>query len=256
MEYVLIAILGLCVGSFLNVVRVRLPAILFADAKLSLAWPASFCVNCTHKLAWWHNVPLLSFCLLRGRCGYCKQKISWHYPALEAATMLASVCVFWRYQEAPYLVLALALLFTWGLLVQSWIDGEHLYLLDEITLPGIWLGLAANSIACFVELHAAVWGAIFGYGSLYSIYWVYRLLTGKEGMGAGDFKLLACIGAWLGWQAVAGTILLASSSGALLGLWLLWTKRMRADTPLPFGPFLALAAWLQLLYPQLLRVAL
>lgn len=259
-------LLGLLVGSFLNVVILRLPAQLMhgwrteareileieAPAAEAAAPPdivrrASHCPACGHTLAWWENIPLLSYALLRGRCSACKTRISRQYPLVEAATGLLSALVVAKFGLT--LEAAFALVFTWILIAASGIDLRTTLLPDQLTLPMLWIGLlAAATVAPFVGPTAAILGAAAGYLSLWSVYWAFRLLTGKEGMGFGDFKLLAALGAFCGWKGLLPIVLFSALIGAIVGsIWLAVRGRDRA-TPIPFGPYLAGAGWVQLMY--------
>ena len=192
------------------------------------------------------NVPLVSWLVLRGKCGHCGARISARYPVVEALTALLSAAVAWRFGFGwPT---ALALVFTWSLIALTFIDADTTLLPDDITLPLLWLGLAANLFNAFAPLNEAVIGAIAGYLALWSVYWLFKLATGKEGMGYGDFKLLAMLGAWGGWQVLPLTILLSSLVGAILGVIMLRLRNAETSTPIPFGPYLALAGWIALLW--------
>ncbi|MEZ5484188.1 MAG: A24 family peptidase [Lysobacteraceae bacterium] len=260
---------GLLVGSFLNVVILRLPARLEWQWKrdsrelLELATDAddasppgivvqsSHCPGCGHKLAPWENIPLLSFALLRGRCRGCSKPISWQYPIVELLTGIAFAVVVWQF-GANWQALA-ALVFTGLAIGMSGIDMRTTLLPDGMTLPLLWLGLLISLVPLFVSPGEAIIGAAVGYLSLWSVYWAFKLLTGKEGMGYGDFKLLAAIGAWCGVNAILPVVLISSLIGAIVGgAWLAIRGRDRA-TPIPFGPFLAAAGWVQLVFaPDLL----
>lgn len=260
--YLVVTLLGLLVGSFLNVVIHRLPLMLQRDwqqecaelngqppAKLSpfnLCTPRSRCPHCQHQLSAIDNIPLLSWCWLRGRCRYCQAGISTRYPLVELAAAALAALALWRFGASPQLLAAL--LFSWMLLCMTLIDIDHLLLPDSLTLPLLWLGLLLNINGLFVPLSSAVLGAAIGYGILWSLFWLFKLATGKEGMGYGDFKLLAAIGAWFGWQALLPVLLLASLVGSVLGLALMASKRLGEDRVLPFGPALALAGWVYLLW--------
>lgn len=258
----LILVVGLVVGSFLNVVILRLPIMMQAQWRkdcrellacepesvsepFNLATPGSHCPSCQTPIKPWHNVPVLSWLILRGRCSYCQSKISSRYPLVELASGIASVVVATQFEWGSEL--ALALVFTWSLLCLTLIDWDHQLLPDDITLPLLWLGLMANFWGIFTDLESAVLGAVLGYGILWSVYWIFKLLTKKEGMGYGDFKLLAALGAWLGWQALPMIILLSSLVGATIGIGLIALKRLQRDQPMPFGPYLAAAGWLLLM---------
>lgn len=258
----LILVVGLVVGSFLNVVILRLPIMMQAQWRkdcrellacepepasepFNLATPGSHCPACQTPIKPWYNVPVLSWLILRGRCSYCQSEISSRYPLVELASGIASVVVATQFEWGSQL--ALALVFTWSLLCLTLIDWDHQLLPDDITLPLLWLGLMANFWGIFTDLESAVLGAVLGYGILWSVYWIFKLLTKKEGMGYGDFKLLAALGAWLGWQALPMIILLSSLVGATIGIGLIVLKRLQRDQPMPFGPYLAAAGWLFLM---------
>ncbi len=270
-------LVGLVVGSFLNVVIHRLPRMLeqrwhrecaeaagtpapTAGPPYNLARPGSHCPACGRPIPPWANIPVVSWILLGGRCHDCKARISIRYPLVELASAAAAVLCAWGF-ATPLQAIGAMLLF-WMLLTLALIDLEHQILPDAITLPGIWLGLALNSLGMFVPLGTALWGAILGYLFLWAVYQTFRLLTGKEGLGYGDFKLLAMLGAWLGAPNLLVVILLASVIGAATGIGLILTGRHQRGQPLPFGPFLAgaglvslaygghlLAFWLHLIHP-------
>lgn len=259
-----IFVLGLLIGSFLNVVIVRLPRMLHHSwaaqcydylkqplpqetAKpYNLIFPRSHCPHCQHLISALDNIPILSFLFLKGRCRYCHMAISWRYPLTEAATALLSILVAYRF-GFTWQTLA-ALIFTWSLIALTLIDFAEQLLPDDITLPLLWLGLLVNSQSLFVNLSDALYGAIAGYLFLWSVYWIFKLLTHKEGMGYGDFKLLAMLGAWLGWQMLPIIILLSSMVAVIVGLSLIASKRLHRDQPIPFGPYLAMAGWLSLMW--------
>lgn len=258
--WALTAALGLAVGSFLNVVILRLPARLIHDWKCQcrelleiespeadpepagIATGRSRCRNCREAIAWYDNVPVLSWLLLRGRCRRCGEPISIRYPIVELLTALASVCVVVVHGPTPEAAAGLAL--TWALIAATGIDLDHKLLPDQITLPLLWAGLLVNLFGLFTDLESAVIGAIAGYLVLWAVFHLFRLATGKEGMGFGDFKLLAAIGAWFGWQVLPTVVLLASGVGAVIGLALIALRRMGREVPIAFGPFLAAAGWL------------
>jgi leader peptidase (prepilin peptidase)/N-methyltransferase len=260
-------VLGLCVGSFLNVVIYRLPVMMEAQwrrdccellevepddaaqagAPFNLATPNSRCPECDHAIKPWENIPLVSYLLLRGRCSNCRGKISLRYPAIELVSGLLALFLGLHFGAASAALLA-ALVFTWALLALTMIDIDKQLLPDDITLPLLWLGLLFNLFGTFASLPDAVIGAMAGYLSLWSIYWVFKLATGKEGMGFGDFKLLAALGAWLGWQALPMIILLSSLVGAVIGVFLMIMQRRGRDIPMPFGPYLAIAGWIAFLW--------
>lgn len=256
-----IFVLGLLVGSFLNVVILRLPVMLEQAWRLSaaeildqqldgdtaqtdLVKPPSACLACGARIKPWHNIPVLSYLLLRGRCAACGAGISIQYPLVELATALLSATVAWLY--GAQLACAFALVFTWALIALTAIDWRTQYLPDAITLPLLWLGLIASLTGGFATPTDAIVGATAGYLLLWSVYHGFRLLTGKEGMGYGDFKLLAALGAWLGWQALPMVILLSSVTGIVIGVGMSLGGRLARGNPMPFGPFLAIAGWLAL----------
>lgn len=256
-------ILGLLVGSFLNVVIYRLPLMMIRDWKIqsremlnlppepqlqtfNLILPHSRCPHCSHKIRAWENIPVASYLFLSGKCSQCKAPISKRYPLVELACGVLSAFIAWHFgfgwQAAAMLML------TWGLLSMSLIDADHQLLPDAIVLPLLWLGLIVNAFGLFTSLTDALWGAVAGYLVLWCVFWLFKLITGKEGMGYGDFKLLAMLGAWGGWQILPLTILLSSIVGAVLGLILLRLRNVETSTPIPFGPYLALAGWIALLW--------
>jgi len=206
----------------------------------------SHCLKCGHKLAAWENIPLLSFLVLGGRCRGCKARISWQYPAVEALTGLLFALVVWRYGVSWQ---AGAMLVATGFFVaMSGIDARTTLLPDVLTLPLLWFALLLSLVPVFVTPGEAILGAAVGYLSLWSVYWGFKLLTGKEGMGFGDFKLLAAIGAFCGWKAILPVVLMSSVIGALVGLSLIFIQGRDRATPIPFGPYLAAAGWVQMLY--------
>lgn len=256
-------LLGLCVGSFLNVVIHRLPRMMENDWRaqcaelrgeeaapaetLSLAKPRSRCPSCGHRITALENIPLISYLLiLRGKCSGCGAAISARYPFIEALTGLLSAYAAWHFGPTAQTVGALLLL--WALIALSGIDLDTQLLPDSITLPLIWLGLAFNLWAIYCDLPSAVIGAMAGYLALWSVFWLFKLVTGKEGMGYGDFKLLAAIGAWLGWQILPLTILLSSVVGAVVGIALIVLRQHGREIPIPFGPYLAAAGLLALIW--------
>ncbi len=243
------AVLGLCVGSFLNVVIHRLPAMISWDgdessseAPPNLVSPPSSCPRCGTRIRPWHNIPLVSYLLLGGRCASCSQPISRRYPAVEL--LGAGIAVGMLYLTDTPLAFAGGLIFSYSLLALLLIDFEHYLLPDLLTLPLLWVGLLLNTGQLYTTLDNAVFGAVAGYLTLWAVYHLFRLLTGKEGMGYGDFKLTAAIGAWLGWTMLPLVILAASTLGAVVGgIYLLVSSKGR-DHPIPFGPFLAIAGWI------------
>jgi leader peptidase (prepilin peptidase)/N-methyltransferase len=256
-------VLGLVVGSFLNVVAYRLPLMLErqwqgSDAaegapRFDLLQPGSHCPRCKTPVAWRHNVPLLGWLWLRGRCAACRAPIPARYPLLELAAGLLAALVALRFGPSPAALAAMGLSF--ALLTLTVIDIDHMLLPDAITLPGIWAGLLVNLGGTFTNIESAVIGAAAGYLVLWLVYHLFRWLTGKEGMGYGDFKLLALLGAWLGWQALPACLLLASLIGTVYGLASILLQRRDAQKPVPFGPFLAIAGWINLLWGEILHAA-
>jgi len=264
---VMTGILGLMVGSFLNVVIHRLPLIMerewrqqcaeFAgtpfndDAPaLSLARPRSRCPECGHHITALENIPVVSYLFLRGRCSACQTSISIRYPVIELITGALSAYGAWHFGATWQLVGALMLI--WALIALTGIDLDTQLLPDSITLPLVWLGLALNINGTFVSLSSAVVGAMAGYLALWSVYWLFKLATGKEGMGYGDFKLLAALGAWFGWAMLPAIILLSSLVGATVGISLIVFAKHGRNTPIPFGPYLAAAGILALFWgPQI-----
>ncbi len=258
-------LIGLLIGSFLNVVVYRLPKMLLRDWQtqareilklpaandgqtLNLILPNSSCPHCAHEIKPWENIPIFSWLFLRGKCSACKAPISKRYPLVELTCGLLSAYVAWHFgftwQTGAMLVL------TWGLLAMSLIDADHQLLPDALVLPLLWLGLIINQFSLFASPADALWGAIAGYLSLWSVYWLFKLVTGKDGMGYGDFKLLAMLGAWGGWQILPLTILLSSLVGAVLGVIMLRLRNAETSTPIPFGPYLAIAGWIALLWGE------
>ncbi|MDZ5603291.1 A24 family peptidase [Pseudomonas sp. RP23018S] len=258
----LAGLLGLLIGSFINVVAYRLPIMLKRQwheeaqtvlglpmvrrARFNLALPGSCCPRCNHALRVWENVPVLSYLALRGRCSACSRPISARYPLVELLSGALSAAVAWRC--GPGFEALLLLVLTWGLIALSVIDLQHRLLPDVVVLPMLWLGLLINTVAVLADLTQAVLGVVAGYLSLWTLFWLFKLLTGKDGMGYGDFKLLAMMGAWGGVQIVPFTLLLASIGGALTGLWLLARRKARTGSEMPFGPCLAIAGWIMLLW--------
>ena len=257
---------GLVVGSFLNVVILRLPQQLKAqwrnDSEVflgiaqedtnevqltnTLLWPPSHCTNCGQRIKPWQNIPVISYLLLKGRCNTCSHPISFQYPFVELFTgfVLAVTAAY----SGDAINAIYAILFTLCLITLAGIDVNEKLLPDQITLPLLWIGLFANINGTFAPLPDAVTGAIAGYLSLWSLYWVFKLVTGKEGMGYGDFKLLAALGAWLGWQMLPLIILISSAVGAVIGIAAILLGGQDRDLQIPFGPFLAGAGWIALLW--------
>ncbi len=261
-------VLGLLVGSFLNVVIYRLPlmlerswkqeasAILELDTpvepeRFNLIVPASRCPHCNHQIRWFENIPVVSWLLLKGKCAGCGASISRRYPLVELACGLISALVAHMMGYGPALLPVLA--FSWTLLALALIDFDTLLLPDQLTLPLMWAGLlVALTGLTPVSLYDAVLGAVFGYLSLWSVYWLFKLVTGKEGMGYGDFKLLAALGAWMGWQMLPLIILLSSMVGALIGGVLILSRAIQRDQGIPFGPYLAVAGWVAMIWGDML----
>ena len=256
-------LLGLIVGSFLNVVIHRLPQMMreqwrreCEDAqgmaapavgpRLTLSTPGSHCPRCGHAITPLENIPILSYLFLRGRCSACAAPISLRYPLVEALTALLSLAVVWHF--GPGWEAAAALVLTWGLVALSGIDLDSQLLPDDITQPLLWLGLLLSLVGLYSHPQASILGAAAGYLSLWLIFHLFRLATGKEGMGYGDFKLLAVFGAWLGWAALPQIALLSAVVGALVGGALILSGRQDRDLPIPFGPYLAAAGWIAMLW--------
>jgi leader peptidase (prepilin peptidase)/N-methyltransferase len=217
-----------------------------APPSFNLAIPGSHCPTCGHAIRAWENIPILSYVLQRGRCNHCGVSISARYPVVEAVTGVMTTIVAWHFGFGWHALAAMAL--TWGLTALTVIDFDHQLLPDDITLPFLWLGLALNINGLFTDLTSAVIGAMAGYLSLWLVYHAFRLITGKEGMGYGDFKLLALLGAWMGWQILPVVILLSSVVGAVVGLLLILLRGHDRNIPIPFGPYLAAAGWIALLW--------
>ena len=256
------AVLGLLIGSFLNVVIHRLPKMMDNDWRnqcaelhgqdapqseaLSLSRPRSRCPACGHAITALENIPVISWLILRGKCSACRTPISPRYPVVEALTSLLSAlaAIHFGFGWAA----AGALLLIWSLIALTFIDFDTQLLPDSITLPLLWTGLLFNLFGTYTDLQSSVIGAMAGYLSLWSVYWGFKLVTGKEGMGYGDFKLLAALGAWLGWQILPLTILLSSLVGALLGIALIVVAKRGRQVPIPFGPYLATAGLIALFW--------
>lgn len=254
--------LGLIVGSFLNVVIYRLPKMMEQgwrqeccefldqdapnDPPLSLSVPNSSCRDCGTAIKPWHNIPVISFLLLGGQCAACGTGISWRYPTVELATGLLSLAAAMTFGLSWELAGALAI--CWCLVALTGIDIDTQLLPDSITLPLLWAGIAFNVFGVFTDLQSAVVGAMLGYVVLWSVFWLFKLVTGKDGMGYGDFKLLAALGAWFGWQSLPLIIILSSFVGAAIGIILVVAKRQGRDIPMPFGPYLAGAGLLWLFF--------
>ncbi|WP_186343148.1 prepilin peptidase [Allochromatium palmeri] len=266
--YTSAVLLGLILGSFLNVVILRLPRMMEAgwrrdcaellgadetlpetdEPPLSLSKPASTCPSCGHRIRVHENIPILSYLLLRGRCSACGARISLRYPLVEGLTALLTLIVV--VQFGPTWQAAAALLLTWSLIALAVIDLDTQLLPDSLTLPMLWLGLVLSLFGLFTDSQTAIIGAVAGYLSLWTVFQLFRLATGKEGMGYGDFKLLALLGAWLGWLALPQIILLSALVGALVGVALILSGRHESGKPLPFGPYLAAAGWISLIWGE------
>lgn len=266
---VCIALLSLTIGSFLNVVVYRLPKMLEREwygecreflgeevssipakelPEISLSKPDSTCPNCGHEIRFYENIPVLSWLFLAGKCSQCKNTISKRYPIVELTTAVLSLIVAQIYGVSTITLFVLIL--TWGLIALTLIDLDHMLLPDQIVMPLLWLGLLFNINGGFVPLQDAVIGASVGYMSLYSVFWLFKLLTGKEGMGHGDFKLFALFGAWIGWQLLPLLILMASVVGAIVGISLIVFKNHKREQAIPFGPYLAVAGWVSILWGE------
>ena len=247
------ALLGLLIGSFLNVVISRLPIILEQkwkendDEKLrfNLSKPPSFCPSCRQPIKIHHNIPLISYLILRGKCAYCSAPIPNRYPIIEFITCVLSTITAYYFYPSLITVLA-ALVFTWFLIALSGIDYETYLLPDNLTLPLIWVGLIVNYFSLFTSLENALWGAVIGYISFYSVLHIFKFFTKKDGLGYGDLKLLSAIGAWLGWELLPAVILLASGLGLFFGLILIFRGQSK-EQPISFGPYLAISAWVTML---------
>lgn len=271
-----VTILGLMVGSFLNVVIHRLPKMMErewlqscqelqnpdgnvseqeAAPKYNLVVPRSACPKCGHQISALENIPVLSFIFLRGKCAGCKTPISLRYPLIEAFTSLLAGVIAWKFGVSGFALAAM--IFTFALIALTFIDFDTQLLPDDITLPLLWLGLLFNIGGGFTDLQSAVIGAMAGYLILWTVFWLFKIVTGKEGMGYGDFKLLAAIGAWFGWQLLPAVLLLASVVGSIIGIGLIVLAKHGREVPIPFGPYLALGGIAALFWgPQLSRLYL
>lgn len=258
------ALLGLLVGSFLNVVIYRIPKMMQRESdnyvaqesgkepphtdKFNLMVPRSSCPCCGHQITAIENIPVVSYLVLGGKCRKCKTRISPRYPAIELFTAIVSGLLVWTFGSGAMGMSSL--LFAWLLIAMTFIDVDTQLLPDDLTYPLLWAGLLMNINGTFVPLQDAVIGAAAGYLVLWSVYWLFKLATGKEGMGYGDFKLLAALGAWLGWMALPTIILLSSVVGAVVGISLIVFAKRGRDKPIPFGPYLAAAGLIALLYGE------
>jgi len=258
-------VVGLMVGSFLNVVIHRLPIMMERDWKaqcqeylgetpaqketgLSLARPGSSCPHCGHSIRFYENIPVLSYLWLGGKCSSCRHPISLRYPVVELLTAVLSAVIAWHFGYGWQA--AAALLLTWALIALSMIDVDHQLLPDSITLPFLWLGLILSLFPVFADMRSSLIGAVAGYLSLWTVYQLFKVLTGKEGMGFGDFKLLALLGAWMGWQSLPVIVLLSSAVGAVFGGAMIAIQGRDRHQPIPFGPYLAIAGWITLLWGE------
>lgn len=266
--YSTVLFLGLCVGSFLNVVAYRLPLMMERDWQLechefleleppviddklkatNLATPASACPNCGHQLPFWENIPVISYLFLKARCSSCHTKISLQYPVVELITGMTSLITAFTFGVS--LQTLAALFFTWVLIALTLIDLKKQLLPDNITLPLLWAGILLSFFNLFTDLSSSVIGAMAGYLILWSVYQLFKLLTKKEGMGFGDFKLLAALGAWMGYSFLPQIILVSSVVGSIVGISMLIIGKTRQQQPIPFGPYLAVAGWIALLWGQ------
>lgn len=265
--YFTVGLISLIIGSFLNVVIYRTPKMMeyswyhdcrefLADEvanikpknlpEVTLSKPDSTCPKCDHKIRFYENIPVFSWLFLKGKCSQCTNKISARYPLIEISTMLLSLVA--AHHFGATITTLWVLILTWCLISLTMIDFDHMLLPDQITLPLLWLGLLININGTFVPLSDAVIGAAAGYMSLYSIFWLFKAITGKEGMGYGDFKLFAVFGAWIGWQLLPLLILMASVVGAIIGIALMLFKNHQREQGIPFGPYLAVAGWITLLW--------
>jgi leader peptidase (prepilin peptidase) / N-methyltransferase len=262
---VLASMFGLIIGSFLNVVICRLPKMMeqewrldFAEAfpndaidikepRLTLSRPSSHCPHCHNKIRFYHNIPVVSWLWLKGRCADCHQKISVRYPLVEMIT--AGMCYLIASHFGPTEYAIALLFFSFTLIAITFIDFDTMYIPDSLSLPLLWAGITLSLLRISpVDLESSIIGAMIGYLSLRSLYHLFKYLTGKEGMGFGDFKLLAALGAWLGWQSLISVILLSSIIGIIFGLLQLYAQKQGLDKPFPFGPYLALAGWISIIW--------
>jgi leader peptidase (prepilin peptidase)/N-methyltransferase len=267
-QVIVLCTLGLLIGSFLNVVILRYPIMMYREWKqecegmddalpdhpaikdlskpFNLVTPASHCPKCNAPVKAWQNIPIISFLILRGQCSSCKTSIGLRYPLVELVTaVMTAVLVIkfdWGWQLGAMVV------FTWLLIAMSVIDIDHQILPDPMTLGLLWLGLLVNSQGLFTDLESAVYGAALGYGVLWAFFWIFKLATGKDGMGYGDFKLLAALGAWLGFQSLLTIIILSSVVGAVVGIAGILMLGRDRQLPIPFGPYLAMAGWIAALW--------
>ena len=264
-----VTLIGLMVGSFLNVVIYRLPEMMKRNwqhqcaelrgeaiepqATFNLILPRSTCIHCGHMITALENIPVISYVILRGRCSQCQSPIPLRYPLVEAVSALMSAYVAWHFGFG--LLTIAALILVWALIALAVIDLNTQLLPDDITLPLLWLGLLINMTHGFTNIHSAIFGAVAGYLSLWLVYWSFKIMTGKEGMGYGDFKLLAAIGAWLGWQMLPLVLLSSSLVGACVGIGLIVAAKRKNDMPIPFGPYLVGGAFIALFWGEQLNNA-
>ncbi|MFS1703406.1 prepilin peptidase [Alteromonas sp. AMM-1] len=269
--YAMVGMVSLMVGSFLNVVIHRLPIMMERAWKqeyqgyfhpetapesapqYNLIKPDSTCPKCGHTIRAWENIPLISYAILGGRCAGCKTPISIRYPLVELLTAMLSVWIAMHFGPGKAALAGVVL--TWMLVAMTFIDLDKMLLPDQITLPALWFGLLLSLDHVFVSPQDAILGAAFGYLILWSIYWAFKLLTGKEGMGYGDFKLLAALGAFTGWQGLLIIVLLSSFVGALFGVVIMIKQRQGKNLAIPYGPYLAIAGWIALLYQEDIKTA-
>ena len=261
-------ILALLIGSFLNVVIYRLPKMMETEWKkecklllgmdngneteavFNLVLPGSSCPSCQSRISPLDNIPVISYLFLQGKCRNCNTRIALRYPLIELTSCLLIVAVAIEFGVSVQSFFAFLL--TWSLITLAVIDYDHKLLPDSITLPFLWLGIICNLFGIFTDIESSVYGAIFGYLILWFVFMLFKIITGKEGMGHGDFKLLAMLGAWLGWQYLPLIIILSSLSGSVVGIGLMLFSKHNKSQPIPFGPFLALAGWVSLMYGDLL----
>jgi leader peptidase (prepilin peptidase)/N-methyltransferase len=269
--FVVCGLAGLCVGSFLNVVAYRLPIMMeiawrrdreshagessvppqARGARFDLIWPRSACPSCSAPIAAWHNIPVVSYLWLKGRCAACAAPVSKRYPIVEVLAAALGLVVAYEFGPTWHTVAALG--FTWALLALALVDYDTQLLPDSITLPLMWAGILLSLVTVdgaplFTDLRSSVLGAAAGYSSLWAVYQLFKLVTGKEGMGHGDFKLLAAVGAWLGWQLLPVVILVSAAVGSIVGISLIVFGGRSRHAAIPFGPYLAAAAWIALLW--------
>ena len=267
-KVIVLCTLGLLIGSFLNVVILRYPIMMYREWKqecegmddalpdhpaikdlskpFNLVTPASHCPKCNAPVKAWQNIPIVSFLLLRGRCSQCKTSIGIRYPLVELVTAVMTAVLIVKFDWGWQLGAMVA--FTWLLIAMSVIDIDHQILPDPMTLGLLWVGLLVNSQGLFTDLESAVYGAALGYGVLWAFFWIFKLATGKDGMGYGDFKLLAALGAWLGFQSLLTIIILSSVVGAVVGIAGILILGRDRQLPIPFGPYLAMAGWIAALW--------